>query len=46
MITGELQSKYHKKFGYFLQQRKTIAIVKWIFVNMEDKHLLELNIAQ
>ena len=38
MIMGELPSKYHEKFEHFLQQRKTIAIVKLIFVNIEDKH--------
>ena len=38
MITGEIPSKYHKKFEYFLKQRKTIAIVIKIFVNIEDKY--------
>ena len=35
---GELPSKYYEKIEHFLQQRKTIAIVKSIFANIEDKH--------
>ena len=38
MVTAELPSKYQKKFEHFLWQRKTIAIVKWILVYIEDKH--------
>ena len=37
-ITAELASKYNKIFEHFLRQRKTIAIVKYIFVNIEDNH--------
>ena len=38
MITAELPSKYHTKFEHFLWQRKTIAVVKYIFLSIEDKH--------
>ena len=45
MITGELPSKYHKKYKYFLQQRKTTAIVKEIFANMK-MNILKLIVAR
>ena len=38
MITGVLPSKYHTKHDNFLKQCKTIATVKQIFVNIEDKY--------